>query len=1544
MAKLKWWEVYDYESPESKYIKEKKRLADAPGPKVRDALTAKGISTSPEAEYRATAQKMREEIETKKQPTWMTVSDNIQNQAGLIRDFFDFNKENTKIEMFKGLSVPDFSKVNKLKTDSKVSPNLLAVMRIAKSDKTVYKYKRSDPKTGASIISQLTEIKTIGENEHNYFYSQNGKIMSVSKEEVTEQKLDKEKMEELWMHGVNKIIETERGTTAQEEKAIQEEIKTQGIDALKSDVRYLMTRGYDPTMNEIPDSPAQIRKAANEEREKEQSLWDRAGQGRQRFAEVLGRGLGGEALPADKQIETDQGAVTVPGLPSTGNDTVDTVINLLGLGGSFGMSPGGGASATIGQATTKTAAFAEKNIIMKLTKYADKLKNPVAKKILGSTAVAGAIEGAAMSAPLQAIEQGARDLTPQQRLEKLGTETAIMAGAGAVLKPIASGISKTIQKSKTKSALKKINKLKPLAGEAAEQETKKEVKGFAKAEWNKKYGLDEDLSKLSRTERIKKTKAATHKLLDDTGDRIIKKVGSDKPDDILNYYKTKYNITEKLTLKPSLKQGYAKISKGRQVISYNPNMPKNRTVGAIRHEIEHFLDSKKYGFEGTERKMLKGYKSVDELYRQPGHHKYYDYFESDYLRKAMAKDAIASGETVPKSIIEELGLAGYKPPPESLQPVFGPKGNISKFQMTVREASTTTSKFKGYLEKQVPKEYQARINQQDWDSAVNSVNDNASDVWTKVRSKKGNLTAEDSHQMMALIELHERSGNYAAATEVLDHLTTKATESGQFIQALSVWERRTPEGMLKYASTKISNAFKTTQKGQKLETVSKEVKDLRSTIESLQAKQKGLPRTSKQFKNIQNKIELNMRDLVEREKDVRALENITKGKLLQPKDAEFIAERMTNYKSKDFYKGKFKEYIKEHGSESISKMRKGVEYAERQRIVELTRALNKIADLTPSSTRDKLRALQRISMLSNARTVSRNITSNAVMSTLDMGFRENTIAPIIDYISAATKYGPIKPLTQKAGRTTVFAPIRKGIAYAKGFKKGLVELAQDIKDSKVYGEYIDTSTSRGFFEAKRGTTFKGTNIVSKTLNKMDNFVKRIVTDRPFLEAAKQSRLEELKILDGVKKNTAQHLELANLYALDKVFQNDSALSRTLTLFRKKVPGSELIMPFTQTPANLMDKLVDYSGGGLVKALVQLGQKGKGFDQKLFVDRISRTFSGAGVMAIAYGMAKKGLLTGRIYSSSEKKTEYQLAKGMQPYSFKIGDKYYSYDWLTPVGSIFSAVADYHNQAEKDDTMIEDIISTPINTVLNQSFMGNLIDVFSGYSSTGGITYGIIKGFAGASTQVVPTGVKQIGEYMDPYQRETKDESLGQAIKNRMIKALPGKRETLEPKIDVFGRPVSYKTGEKLKDFISVFLAPANVRKETKNTVINELDTLISHIEEKNKNLPKSQKIESTTAIMPRNLTNNIEFSGNKIKLNDKQLTKYKKLYGKMVSTELEELFNTDKYQRWKPEKRIEKVQELYAKVNLESKYDMLKSLGYKVYKGNYMVRGQTVRSK
>lgn len=161
-----------------------------------------------------------------------------------------------------------------------------------------------------------------------------------------------------------------------------------------------------------------------------------------------------------------------------------------------------------------------------------------------------------------------------------------------------------------------------------------------------------------------------------------------------------------------------------------------------------------------------------------------------------------------------------------------------------------------------------------------------------------------------------------------------------------------------------------------------------------------------------------------------------------------------------------------------------------------------------------------------------------------------------------------------------------------------------------------------------------------------------------------------------------------LEAAQRTWQDDngyihlvSDVKRGLNRLNFKGYGlGDIVMPFVKTPANLVKAVVDYSPVGVVKALMKDSRnlnlaintgKGVAAAQRAYVNDLSKGITGT-LLLIFYGfLADKGIIKGDASEDKDVRNFERNILGMLPYSVKIGDKTYSYEWAQPVGGILIA---------------------------------------------------------------------------------------------------------------------------------------------------------------------------------------------------------------------------------------------------------------------------------
>lgn len=231
-----------------------------------------------------------------------------------------------------------------------------------------------------------------------------------------------------------------------------------------------------------------------------------------------------------------------------------------------------------------------------------------------------------------------------------------------------------------------------------------------------------------------------------------------------------------------------------------------------------------------------------------------------------------------------------------------------------------------------------------------------------------------------------------------------------------------------------------------------------------------------------------------------------------------------------------------------------------------------------------------------------------------------------------------------------------------------------------------------------------------------------------------------------------------------------------------MPILKAVLPFIRTPTNLVKFAVERSPAAPMLREWRKDFAAGGARRDL---AIARATVGTGVAAVVAELAARGVITGSA-PSDDNKRRLMLADGWQPYSLKIGDKYYSYRRLDPFAMTFGTAADIatlgEGMSEKSrEEGVGLVVASIISNLTNKTWLSGMTDALEALRDPERYSGNFIERLAGSAT--VPTGVAQVARTIDPTMRETPD--VASAIQSR----IPGLTDDLLPKRDIWGEPIT-----------------------------------------------------------------------------------------------------------------------------------------------------------
>jgi hypothetical protein len=233
-----------------------------------------------------------------------------------------------------------------------------------------------------------------------------------------------------------------------------------------------------------------------------------------------------------------------------------------------------------------------------------------------------------------------------------------------------------------------------------------------------------------------------------------------------------------------------------------------------------------------------------------------------------------------------------------------------------------------------------------------------------------------------------------------------------------------------------------------------------------------------------------------------------------------------------------------------------------------------------------------------------------------------------------------------------------------------------------------------------------------------------------------------------------------------------------------------ILPFLKTPMNIAKYSIERSPVAPLMAQWRADIAAGGARKDIALARMA---TGTTIMALASDFAMSGVISGSGPKEPGKREALER-QGWQPYSIKVGDRWYSYNKMDPFGMTMGAAADFHEFMSRGEMDPEDadewqeiaggIITVISSATVSKTYLRGVADFMEMMSDPARYSEAYIRNFVAS---FVPS-ILGVGEGIgDPIQREAN--SPMEAIMAR----LPGLSERLTPKRDLWGEVKTNETG-------------------------------------------------------------------------------------------------------------------------------------------------------
>lgn len=960
---------------------------------------------------------------------------------------------------------------------------------------------------------------------------------------------------------------------------------------------------------------------------------------------------------------------------------------------------------------------------------------------------------------------------------------------------------------------------------------------------------------------------------------------------------------------------YDNLYRGYDTRNGNPTVVYEKRMGNRTFYVEEVLDS---GILGTKQMVITGEDS-----------------NPSFLKK-YTKIASALSET---DVPTQSGSKGISPPgnhvPDaerntSYNPTVAQSGNPVNQNVSANDMGAMRSQFES-----VPKQSQTQSNtigsmEADWNVPESQRTPIMYDTISEAKSLdnarlrlaqdyagemaelrgKHNWSGEEVDMGMTILDNYrraaEQTGDWTEYSNWRKEVSAHGTAAGQALQAYAKYSRQTGGGIVADASAALERAAKKTNKA-----------EIMNRVNALAQQYDAAVGTG------QENAKVNVNDLVGIIKSASTVRKT--GTLIGNKTSPIVnwaMNRIANYARAEAQTGGGEnlDFLKTFAADSI---------------------YNIAADTRTVSAGEKVKTVRRAGMLSKASTVMRNLVSNNVFDPVDSVAR-NISVPLDMLVSTITGTRSV------AGDASWFSAAKR-----KGSMDGLARACMEV------GLDVDTSGGMGKYENTANRTFKMSGgVFSKlmsvweayegyTLNATDEFQKGGI------EASVQKGIDRLyengKIKDDSLRGAGKQEALYRTFQ-DKTVLSDAAIGIRNALNKAHIGdigAGDIVLPFAQVPSNLGARAIEYSPAGLLVStadfinMLDSAKKGNltAAQQAKAVQGVGRALTGSGMIAIAAAGALRGWL--KVTGDDEDKNKDALGKthGLDGTQLNIsaalrdlrgestewqhGDTLLSIGFLDPLNAQLTTGAliadDIRSEAGVTaGRVLGNSLSGALQSVLDTPVMSTMQDVVNNYqysdaSTPGGKMLDAAQKYAANQlSSVIPNALRGIAQGLDDTERNaySSDNVWQQAVDNAKA-SIPGLRETLPAKTDVWGNPVKNEGGA--RNFMNRNINPGNITTYKTDAVSSEIE--------------KISDATGNSLYPDRTAPRSVKVDGESVSLTFEQRSIYQKAYGDAYSAAVTALMN-DKNYKSMPDSMKAEILKQAKDVAAESAKDKL-GIGYEM---------------
>ncbi len=449
--------------------------------------------------------------------------------------------------------------------------------------------------------------------------------------------------------------------------------------------------------------------------------------------------------------------------------------------------------------------------------------------------------------------------------------------------------------------------------------------------------------------------------------------------------------------------------------------------------------------------------------------------------------------------------------------------------------------------------------------------------------------------------------------------------------------------------------------------------------------------------------------------------------------------------------------------------------------------LNKLTEqaLKPG-LKDKLLELWYNSLLSGPQTHAVNILSNTITSLLQ----------IPEHAAAAVIGAPRRLLGSEAD-SVIFSEVgARTVGLLAGTREGLREAARTFRTGEPSDLMSKVETQEQ--NAIPGRLGKVLRTPTRALAAEDELFKamarrmelhglaiRKASAEGLRGQAARARAAEL-IANPTDEMLSQAFDYGRYLTFQRPLSSGHGVSLAAQMLTSRAPILKLVLPFVRTPANLLKFALERSPAA---PIVKEWRKDFGAGGSRRDLAVARMMVGTGVVALVTQTAAQGLITGGGPADDGARAMLE-ADGWQPYSFRIGDQYYSYQRLDPLASTFGIAADLvdlqsHMTEGQREKSAQLLVAATLKNLSNKTWLSGVSDAVEAINDPERRAENYMARLAGSVA--VPAGVAQVARVVDPVLREAREPM------DRIRSRIPGLSSSLPARRDVLGNEMVSEGG-------------------------------------------------------------------------------------------------------------------------------------------------------